>query len=127
MEYEIDNDKQEHFVEVMVKMKELHDRLFPDTNAHYFFEWNNGLIKKVFYFWDVEDEEAWNDWTLRNQSNKEWLDFVINEYHPPKFVTPNSVKFAFYHEVGQKLKPIDLAGVNFSYNITENGIERVKL
>ena len=97
LEYEIDNDKQESFIEVMKRMLDKSKELYPHVDVSYYFKWDGDLIEKVFYFFDFEDEPAFNDYFDLHQRDPKWLEFVRTEYHAPQFVTPNSSNLQLLH------------------------------
>lgn len=108
VKYEIDTSKQEKFIEVMKKMFDFFKKLYQDVNVTYFFKWNKDLIDKVYYHFEFDNEEDWNDFFDQHQSDPRWIKFVREEYHKPNFVTPDTLSVEIIHELGQEVKDIPL-------------------
>ena len=123
MSYEIDNSKQDQFITVMKKLLKTFKECFPNDNCNYFFKWKDELIEKVFYFFEFENEESFNDFAVRNQRDPRWIHLVITDYHSQKFVTPNTVSLEMVHEIGQDPLPIQRA--LFDYDIDNTDIKEM--
>ena len=115
-QYEIDNSLQEKFIDVMEKVRAKHHELYPDISYNFFFQWNDDKIEKVYYFFEFKNEEEWNTHFDTQQTDRRWIDFVIQEYYPYDFVLPKTGSLNIVHEIGQKPLNILLGGFDYSYD-----------
>ena len=115
LQYKIDNNLQEKFIEVMKKVRSKSYELYPDIKYNFFFKWDGDKITKVYYFFEFEDEHAWNNHFDNQQTDPRWIDFIRKEYYPYDFVVPNTSSLEIIHEIGQKPLKIPLGGFDYSY------------